>query len=281
MMKVSLRLVPAIAALLLVSACSQTSTPRVISSSTPTKTLASSIDRNSVYTHAANYLQSFLDSWRKNGLYVAGQEYLDLRSRTNQKQGNPVLLAGTMTNMQQYSWVSADHFTVLVQLDLRFSKGFSDGDGGWGSGTNDRFITFVRSSASAPYRLTLNTGPPGPMDHSTDYVKAAAYLQLFLNSWAKIGFYNAGQKYFDEASKLQIQNQGNPVLVAGSVKSLQPYSWDSADNFMVLVDFDLRFSKEFSLGDGGWRSGGGNSQFIAFKRSSASAPYQITLGTGP
>lgn len=269
-----------VVALLLISGCGQTSMPRAIHSSTPTKTITASIDRNAVYTQAAQYLQSFLNSWQKNGLYAASQKYLDSHSGTNQKQGNPVLLAGTMTNLQQYSWVSADHFTVMVSLDLRFSAGFLEGDGGWGSGTNTRFATFVRSSESASYRMTLNTGPSGPMDHAAVYGKAFAYLQSFLDSWKKIGFYAAGQKYFDAASKLQVQKQGNPVLVAGSVKSLQPYSWVSADNFMVQVDFDLRFSKEFLLGDGGWRSGV-NTQFITFKRSSASAPYKLTLGTGP
>lgn len=192
-----------------------------------------------------------------------------------------MLIAGTMTNLQQYSWVSADNFTVLVQFDLRFSTGFLEGDGGWGSGSNSRFFTFVRSSTSAPYRMTLNTGPPGPEENAAVYTEATAYLQSFLNSWQKIGFYASGQKYFDAVSKTRIQSQGNPSLVAGTVKSMQPYSWVSADNFMVEVDLDLRFTKDFSLGDGGWRSGGGNIQFITFKRSSASVPYQITLGTGP
>ncbi len=277
MAKIYLRLVPAVAAILLISGCSQASTPRVIPSSTPTKNLSGSPDHSIVYTQAFAYLQAYLDSWRKNGAYLANQKYLGPSMGSTPKKGNPVLISGTVTNMQQYSWAPADHFTVMVSLDLRFS-----GDSGaWGSGTIDRFVTFVRSSASVPYRLTLNTGPAGPLDHSADYGKAIAYLQSFLDSWKEIGFYAAGQKYFDAVSKTRIQSQGNPVLVAGTVKSLQPYSWVSANDFMVQVDFDLRFSKEFSLGDGGWRSGAGNTQFITFTRTSASAPYQITLGTGP
>lgn len=277
MTKVSLRIVPAVAALLLISACSQASTLRAIPSSTPTKTLSASSDHAAVYGKAFAYLQSFLVSWRKNGAYVANQKYLDPSMGSTPKKGNPVLISGTVKVVQQYSWVSADHFTVMADLDLRFS-----GDAGaWGNGIDTRFVTFVRSSASAPYRITLNTGPSGPMDHAAVYGEAFAYLQSFLNSWQKIGFYAAGKKYFDAVSKTRIQSQGNPVLVAGSVKSVQPYSWVSADNFMVQVEFDLRFSKEFSLGDGGWRSGGGNTQFITFMRTSASAPYQITLGTGP
>jgi len=123
-------------------------------------TPTASIDRNAVYTEATAYLQSFVDSWQKIGFYAAGQKYFDSASRLKiQSQGNPVLVAGTVKRMQPYSWMSSDNFMVLVQLDLRFSRGFSEGDGGWGSGTNDRFFTFVRSSASAPYQITLATGP--------------------------------------------------------------------------------------------------------------------------
>lgn len=149
----------ALALMSLVSGCSQGSMPQVIPSSTPTITPTASIDRSAIYTEAGAYLQSFLDLWQKNGLYAAGQKYLASSSRPDQKQGNPVLIAGTVKLMQPYSWVSADHFMVLVQLDLRFSAGFSEGDGGWGSGTNDRFFTFLRSPASAPYQMTLATGP--------------------------------------------------------------------------------------------------------------------------
>lgn len=272
MMKAYFHLVPAVAAILLISGCSQSSMPKATPSSTPTKTLSSSSDHSAVYTEAFAYLQSFLDSWQKNGAYIANPKYRDPAMGTTPKKGNPVLISGKVTNMQQYSWLSADHFTVIADLDLRFSGNA----GAWGNGINTRFVTFVRSSESAPYRMTLNSGPPGPMDHSANYGKAFAYLQSFLNSWQKIGFYAAGQKYFDSASKLQIQKQGNPVLVAGTVKSVQPYSWASADNFMVQVDFDLRFSGDAVT----WRNGI-NTLFVTFVRSSTSMPYQITLATGP
>lgn len=159
LMKANLKIALAISLLLLISGCSQASISPATPSSTPTATPNASIDHSAVYTEAAVYLQSFLASWQKNGLYAAGQKYLDSSSRSNQKQANPVLIAGNVKRMQPYSWVSADHFTVLVQLDLRFSEGFSEGDGGWGSGTNDRFFTFVRSSESVPYQMTLATGP--------------------------------------------------------------------------------------------------------------------------
>ena len=158
-MKANWKFALALSLIFLVSGCGQGSVPQVTPSSTPTITPTASIDHSAVYNEAAAYLQSFLDSWQKNGLYAAGQKYLASSSRPNQKQGNPVLIAGTVKLMQPYSWVSADHFMALVQLDLQFSAGFSEGDGGWGSGTNDRFFTFLRSSALAPYQMTLATGP--------------------------------------------------------------------------------------------------------------------------
>jgi len=156
MMKSKWSLVPAIATLLLVSGCSQGSTPQVTPSSTPAITPTASIDRNAVYTEAAAYLQSFLFSWQKNGLYAAGQKYLDPAMRPNQTQLTPVLIAGTVTRTQPGVWVSADHFTVLVDLDLQFSGTA----GAWGNGTHARFVTFVRSSASAPYQIMFATNDP-------------------------------------------------------------------------------------------------------------------------
>jgi hypothetical protein len=143
------------AALLLGSGCNQASIPPVISSSTPTVTSTASLDRIAVYDEAAAFLQSFLASWQKNGLYAAGQKYLDPSMRPNQPQGNPVLIEGNLTRTQPGEWVSADHFTVLADLDLRFSGSA----GAWGNGTNTRFVTFVRSSASAPYQITFATSP--------------------------------------------------------------------------------------------------------------------------
>ena len=67
----------AAAALLLSSGCSKASTPQVTPSSTPTVTATASLDRSAIYNEAAAYLQSFLASWQKNGLYAAGQRYLD------------------------------------------------------------------------------------------------------------------------------------------------------------------------------------------------------------
>jgi hypothetical protein len=162
----------AAAELLLSSGCSEASIPQVTPSSTPTVTSTASIpqvtpsstatvtstasfDRSAVYNEAAAYLQSFLTSWQKNGLYAAGQKYVDPSQRANQTLGNPVLKSGTVTRIQPGEWVSADHFTVQADLDLRFS-----GDAGaWGNGVNSRFVTFVRSSASAPYQITFATGP--------------------------------------------------------------------------------------------------------------------------
>ena len=146
----------AVAALLLVSGCSQGSVPHVTPSSTPTITPTNSIDRDAVYTAAVAYLQSFLTSWQKNGLYAAAQKYLDPSMRPKQRQGNLVLIAGTVTRTQPDAWVSADHFTVMADLDLRFSTG---DPGAWGNGINTRFVTFVRSSASAPYQMTFATSP--------------------------------------------------------------------------------------------------------------------------
>ena len=275
MMKVSWRLVSAVATLLLISGCSQSPIPQATPSSTRTKILTGYMDHSADYNEAFPYLQSFLNSWQKDGAYAADRKFLDPSMWPKQRQGNPVLIAGTAIFKQPYSWVSADHFTVMADLDLQFS-----GDGvAWGNGINTRFVTFARSSGSVLYRLTLNTGPPGPMDHSAVYAEATAYLQSFLNSWQKSGLYFAVLKYFDH-SKWPIQKQGNPVLIVGTVKLMQPYAWVSADYFMVLVQLDLRFSKGFSEGDGGWGSGT-NDRFLTFVRSSASVPYEMTLATGP
>jgi len=149
----------AAAALLLSSGCSEASVPQVTPSSTPTVTSTASSDRSAVYGEAAAYLQSFLTSWHKNGLYAAGQKYLDPSMRADQTQDNLVLIAGTVTSTQPSTalggWVSADHFTVIANLDLRFSGNF----GAWGNGVASRFVTFVRSSASTPYQITFATSP--------------------------------------------------------------------------------------------------------------------------
>lgn len=155
MMKDKLRLASAVAALLLISGCSQGSRPLAASSSTPKITPTASIDRNAVYSEGAAYIQSYLTSWQKNGLYVANQKYLNPSMGSTPKKGNPVLISGSVTSTQQYNWVSADNFTVMVDLDLRFSGNSA----AWGNGINTRFVTFVRSSASMPYRMTLATGP--------------------------------------------------------------------------------------------------------------------------
>jgi len=152
-MKANLKIALAISLLLLISGCSQASISPVTPSSTPTAT--ASIDRSAVYTEAAAYLQSFLDSWQKIGLYAAAPKYLDPSMRPNQRQGNPVLIAGKVTRTRPDKWVSADHFTVMVDLDLRFSGNAA----AWGNGINTRFVTFVRSSASAPYQMTFATSP--------------------------------------------------------------------------------------------------------------------------
>ena len=146
----------AAAALLLSSGCSEASIPKVTPSPTPTGTSTASFDRSAVYNEAAAYLQSFLTSWQKNGLYAAGKKYVDASQWANQTQGNPVLKSGTVTRTQPGEWVSADHFTVQADLDLRFSK---KDPGSWGNGVNTRFVTFVRSSASAPYQIAFATGP--------------------------------------------------------------------------------------------------------------------------
>ena len=154
-MKANWTMVVAGAALFLSSGCSQASTPRVTPSSTPTVTSTASSDRSAVYKEAAAYLQSFLTSWQKNGLYAAGQKYLDPSIRTTKTGENLVLIAGTVTRTQPGEWVSADHFTVIANLDLRFSGNF----GAWGNGPSGRYVTFVRSSASAPYQMTFATSP--------------------------------------------------------------------------------------------------------------------------
>lgn len=154
-MKANLKIALGISLLLLISGCSQASKSRVTPSSTPTITPTASIDHSAVYTEAATYLQSFLGSWQKNGLYTSAPKYLDPSMRPNQTQGNPVLISWKVIRMQPDKWVSADYFTLMVDLELRFSGNA----GAWGNGINTRFVTFVRSSGSAPYQMTFATSP--------------------------------------------------------------------------------------------------------------------------
>ena len=83
-MKVNWKLVSVAATLLLISGCGQGSILQVAPSSTPTSTSTSSIDRNAVYKEGAAYIQSYLTSWQKNGLYAAGQKYLSRSIGANQ-----------------------------------------------------------------------------------------------------------------------------------------------------------------------------------------------------
>lgn len=156
LMKAKWALAPAVTTLLLISGCSSRSMPQATPSPTPTITPTASIDRSVVYSQATAYLQSFLDSWQKNGLYLAGQKYLDPSMRPNPTQKTPILIAGTVTRTQPGVWVSANNFTVLADLKLQFSGSA----GAWGNGTRARYVTFVRSSASAPYQIMFATNDP-------------------------------------------------------------------------------------------------------------------------
>jgi hypothetical protein len=108
-----------------------------------------------------------LTSWQENGLYAAGQKYLDPSQRADhQTQGDLVLIAGTVTHTQPQSWVSADHFTVMADLDLRFSK---EDAAAWGNGVN----TSIR-------HLRALLGVCAVPDHVSDEPIATAEVSWYL-----------------------------------------------------------------------------------------------------
>ena len=86
-------------------------------------------------------IQAFLDAYGRDGYSVASHRYLAPGLQLDSDAGVPRLASGSVVDDRVSSWQSPRHFTLEVDLDLRF-----DGDPlAWDQGVNTRFVTFTRS----------------------------------------------------------------------------------------------------------------------------------------
>ena len=98
-------------------------------------------------------IRAYLDTWRRDGMFLAARRYLDADSQPQADVGLPRLSDGKVVHTGVSSWDSPDRFTLEVSLDLHF-----DGDPlGWNQGGNDRFVTVTRDGAG--FRLSFATSP--------------------------------------------------------------------------------------------------------------------------
>src|SRR5215469_5935616 len=123
--------------------CSHAKSPPAAS---PTR----SADRAQLYSAAISEVREYLVVWRERGCPVATREFLVLDGRCDL-----ILRSGKVISYQPYRWISGNHFTLMVTLDLRF-KG---SPGAWNVGLNARFITFSRTAAQSRYLMYMATGP--------------------------------------------------------------------------------------------------------------------------
>ena len=107
--------------------------------------------RQAAYKAAANELQDYLNYWHLVGPATASKLFLV----PSQRDGTVKLASGQVLKYHPYVWKSANHFTLLISLDLHFG-GWHDA---WSQGKNDRFVTFTRASRAQPFLMELNTGP--------------------------------------------------------------------------------------------------------------------------
>jgi hypothetical protein len=105
------------------------------------------------YEAAISVVRGYLAVWREQGRAAASDQFLVPSERGG---GNDVALrVGKVISYQPGRWVSADHFRLLVILDLHF-----DGpQGAWDIGRNGRFITFTRSTGQKHYLMFFATSP--------------------------------------------------------------------------------------------------------------------------
>ena len=105
------------------------------------------------YEAAISVVRDYLAVWHEQGRAAASDQFLVASERGG---GNDVVLrSGRVISYQPDRWVSADHFTLLVILDLHF-----DGwQGAWDIGRNGRFITFTRSTGQKRYLMYFATSP--------------------------------------------------------------------------------------------------------------------------
>ncbi len=98
-------------------------------------------------------VRDYLAAWHGHGRAAASDQFLVPSERGG--SNDVVLRLGKVISYQPDRWVSADHFTLLVILDLHF-----DGwQGAWDIGRNGRFITFTWSTGQKRYLMYFATSP--------------------------------------------------------------------------------------------------------------------------
>ena len=167
-----------VALLLAVTGCTSTTPSRVAvsvggtpsaagSASTPAPEPggASSLSTHSVvvasrrvaYGRGTATVRAYLDTWKHHGLQAANQRFL--ASPPGQGAAGPGLISGRLVRFRPVSWTSPGHFTLVVDLTLRF-QGHARAWAAWGQGTNTRFVTFTKAPQSPTgYRMSLATSP--------------------------------------------------------------------------------------------------------------------------
>lgn len=107
-----------------------------------------------VYAAAEQELRDYLDVWRREGGAAAAARYLVPSEQPGTGVSPPALASGKVVSCELFRWASADSFTLLCNLELRFVDSQAPAGGGGG-----RFVTFTRPGPGAPYLMNLATGP--------------------------------------------------------------------------------------------------------------------------
>jgi len=101
---------------------------------------------------AVSTLQDFLNLWSVAGFAAATRQF---HVPSSGAMDTFRLKSGTVTSWRQFAWTSSNRFTLLVSLDLHFTGS----SGPWNEGGNGRYVTFIRSTSSGAWRMSINSGP--------------------------------------------------------------------------------------------------------------------------
>src|ERR1019366_3050167 len=99
---------------------------------------------------AVSTLQDFLNLWSVAGFAAATRQF---HVPSSGAMDTFRLKSGTVTSWRQFAWTSSNRFTLLVSLDLHFTGS----SGPWNEGGNGRYVTFIRSTSSGAWRMSINT----------------------------------------------------------------------------------------------------------------------------
>lgn len=98
-------------------------------------------------------LREYLHAWVTEGPARASR-YLEPGERLARDDGAPRIRAGAITSYRLDSWRGPGDFTLLVTMDLSFTKNRLS----WNPGINTRFVT-ARTARHGGYLLKFATGP--------------------------------------------------------------------------------------------------------------------------